>query len=227
MAREGKGISERRAYLDHEEARVRQVVDSQARALERLKGIMLVVESIKQKEAEVMEVINAAVGQVTPKDAMSPFIDEFDELLGTYGEEYEDMKLDEVVIAAVSPIVSRIARTCSSLSANALPYSQLRRLFIDWDPLSDPAFAVSELKRWKRHFMIDKNQTKAANGMDIDVYGAADSTNGGSSAKGSDRTMTAYETMLWTIWLPKVRSSIKWVCAADLLLLCMTDALLR
>ena len=48
--------------------------------------------------------------------------------------------------------------------------------------------------------------------MDVDVYnGSASFSNGGSSKKGTDRTMTAYETMMWTIWLPRVRSAIKFV----------------
>lgn len=107
MAREGKGIRDQRAYLDHEETRVRQVVDSQERALERLQGIMTVVASIKQREAQLIEVLNAdGGGDVSPSDALTSFDDDFDELLGTYSEEYEDMQLDEIVIAAISPIVS-------------------------------------------------------------------------------------------------------------------------
>ena len=48
--------------------------------------------------------------------------------------------------------------------------------------------------------------------MDVDVYNGSPSfSNGGSSKKGTDRTMTAYEMMMWTIWLPRVRSAIKFV----------------
>lgn len=45
--------------------------------------------------------------------------------------------------------------------------------------------------------------------MDVDVFGAASYSNGGNSKKASDRNMTAYETLMWTIWLPRVRSAIK------------------
>jgi tuftelin-interacting protein 11 len=123
MAREGKGISDQRSYIDHEETRIRQVVESQERAIERLQGIMKVVASIKQREIELVEVMNAAVGEVSPGDALSSFTDDFDELLGTYGEEYEDMKLDEVVVAAISPLVgtstddsAKLTQTYTNLS---------------------------------------------------------------------------------------------------------------
>jgi tuftelin-interacting protein 11 len=87
--------------------------------------------------------------------------------------------------------------------------SQCRRLFQDWDPLSHPSFAVAELKRWRKHFLIDKDVVKQDDGMDVDVFGAASYSNGGSSKKASDRNMTAYETLMWLIWLPRVRSAIK------------------
>lgn len=45
--------------------------------------------------------------------------------------------------------------------------------------------------------------------MDVDVFGSASYSNGGSSKKASDRSMTAYETLMWSIWLPRVRSAIK------------------
>lgn len=106
MAREGKAISDQRSYIDHEETRIRQVVESQERAITRLQGIMTVVASIKAREVGLVEVMTAAAGVVTSTDAMMSFEDEFNELLGTYAEEYEDMKLDEVVIAAISPLVS-------------------------------------------------------------------------------------------------------------------------
>lgn len=70
---------------------------------------------------------------------------------------------------------------------------------------------MTVLKRWRKHFLIDKDLDSMMNRMDIGVYGAPNQSNGGSSKKGSDRSMTAYETMLWTIWLPKVRSAIKYV----------------
>ena len=91
-------------------------------------------------------------------------------------------------------------------------------MFAAWDPLTDPTFAVAQLKRLRRHFLIDKQLAQAEDRMDLDIYnGSASHSNGGSSKKGTDRTMTAYETMMWTIWLPRVRSAIKFVhCLSSL-----------
>lgn len=55
----------------------------------------------------MVEVMNALGGiDISPDDALSSFADGFDDLLATYAEEYEDMKLDEIVIAPVSTVVS-------------------------------------------------------------------------------------------------------------------------
>ena len=86
------------------------------------------------------------------------------------------------------------------------PSFQVRRLFASWDPLANPAFAVRELKTLRRHFLIDKDVPKAEDSMEVDVF--EDSTNS-SNPRAADRTMTAYETLMWTVWLPHVRSSIK------------------
>lgn len=86
---------------------------------------------------------------------------------------------------------------------------QVRRLFTSWDPLAEPAFAVRELKGLRRHFLIDKEVPNPEDGMDVDVYGDSSYSNGGSSARAADRSMTAYETLMWSVWLPHVRSAIK------------------
>ena len=74
--------------------------------MERIKGIMVVVKRIQMREKEVSDVMGAAAEEISPADALGGFMDDFDELLGTYADEYEEMRLDEAVVAAISPIVS-------------------------------------------------------------------------------------------------------------------------
>jgi tuftelin-interacting protein 11 len=96
-------------YLLHEETRVRQAVERQEEGVRRLKGVMAVVGRVKEIEREVAELMRAAAGGgvgVGPKELLGPFGDEFDELLGGFPEEYKEMKLDEVVVGAIAPIVS-------------------------------------------------------------------------------------------------------------------------
>ena len=106
LAREGKSTTERKTYLTAEELRVAQVVQRQARSMERIKGIMLLVKRIQAREKEVSDLMGAAAEEISPADALGGFMDDFDALLGTYADEYEEMRLDEAVVAAITPIVS-------------------------------------------------------------------------------------------------------------------------
>lgn len=68
---------------------------------------MAVIEKIKAIEQGTLELLLAAGGEALgPKELLSPFVDEFDELLGRYPDEYEEMRLDEVCVGAIAPIVS-------------------------------------------------------------------------------------------------------------------------
>ena len=68
---------------------------------------MNVVARIKEIESEMMGLLMAAGGdELGPQVLLAPFADDFDELLGRFPEEYEEMRLDEVVVGAIAPIVS-------------------------------------------------------------------------------------------------------------------------
>jgi len=92
---------------------------------------MVVVGRVKEKERDAVGLLGAAgAEQLGPKVLLEPFVDEFDELLGQYPNEYEEMGLDEVLVGAIAPIVSftsfpRVFRT--KLTSLAVP-SPLPRL---------------------------------------------------------------------------------------------------
>lgn len=112
-------MEERRAYLIHEDDRVRNIVEKQERAVSRLQEVMAVVARIKGIEQNVNNLLSADdSSNLTPHDLLGPFADEFDELLGRYPDEYKDLSLDEVVVGAVAPIVSdcHMARWCAALT---------------------------------------------------------------------------------------------------------------
>jgi tuftelin-interacting protein 11 len=71
----------------------------------------------------------------------------------------------------------------------------MRRPFADWEPF-DPSsdILLSSLKTWKRAYNLGTND-------------GSDRANGSSSG-GANRQMTAWESLIWTLWLPKVRSTI-------------------
>ena len=70
----------------------------------------------------------------------------------------------------------------------------MRRSFADWEPF-DPSsdILLSSLKAWKRAYNLPTAESNGANG-----HGSSD----------ENRQMTAWESVLWNLWLPKVRSTI-------------------
>ncbi|GAA6003180.1 mRNA splicing protein SPP382 [Rhodotorula paludigena] len=196
LAREGAGVEQRRAYLASEEQRMRRVVEAQERKLAQLRGIVQCVERVRELESEAVELCRALEGQgdeaVKPEEVLGRFEDEFDRLLGEFAGEYEEMGLDEVVVGAITPV--------------------LRRLWQSWDPLASPSYTVSQLKRFRKLFLIDKHAipSTAEPSKELDVYGAQAQADKIAAARKrqAERQMTAYETLMWTVWLPRVRSAV-------------------
>ncbi|GAA5836279.1 hypothetical protein JCM9279_002246, partial [Rhodotorula babjevae] len=189
LAREGAGVEQRRAYLSSEEQRMRRVVDAQERKLAQLKGVMGCVERVRAIEGEAMDLVRAleaTEAQVDAETVLGRFDDEFDRLLGDFAGESEEMGLDEVVVGAVAPL--------------------LRRLWASWDPLASPSYTVSQLKRFRKLFRIDKDAlpvTSATSDPRAEAERLAEARK-----RQGERQMSPYETLLWTVWLPRVRSAI-------------------
>lgn len=197
LAKEGAGVEQRRAYLAKEESRVRQLVEAQERKISKMQGVLACVERVRTKEVEAMELLRTlelhAEEAVRAEDVLSRFEDDFDLLLGEFAGEYEELGLDEVVVGAIAPI--------------------LRRLWQSWDPLLAPTYTVSQLKKFRKLFLIDKHAAPSrsfAASTDLDVYGqqVRAEQDAETRRKQAERQMSPYETLMWTVWLPKIRSSI-------------------
>lgn len=111
LAKEGAGVEQRRAYLAQEENRVRHLVEAQERKIAKMQGVLACVERVREKEVEAMELVrtlelHAAEEAVEAEEVLSRFEDDFDQLLGEFAGEYEELGLDEVVVGAIAPIVS-------------------------------------------------------------------------------------------------------------------------
>lgn len=112
LAKEGSNVITRRKYLLAEEERVRVGVEKQEKKMTQLRQVLEVVQRVKDKENEVRELMSMVSISGQDADAESvellllKFEDEFDQLLGQYREEYEEMRLDQVVVGAITPIVS-------------------------------------------------------------------------------------------------------------------------
>lgn len=186
------------------------------------------MERVRTKEVEAMELLRTlelhAEEAVRAEDVLSRFEDDFDLLLGEFAGEYEELGLDEVVVGAIAPIVScacALHRPPAETHNAENPFSlslQLRRLWQSWDPLLAPTYTVSQLKKFRKLFLIDKHAAPSrsfAASTDLDVYGqqVRAEQDAETRRKQAERQMSPYETLMWTVWLPKIRSSIKSVAA--------------
>ena len=73
----------------------------------------------------------------------------------------------------------------------------IKRLLVGWDPLRDPKFCIELFQKWR---LVLRQGAKAGAPASIKKY---------SSQKEQVRSMSAFENMMYDIWLPRVRQAIK------------------
>jgi len=132
--------------------------------------------------------------------SLEPFSSSIQKLVDEYATEYDRYRLDEVVVAAITPV--------------------MRRMVLKWDPLEDPALFLSTFRSWKRALKINEEELPDTQ---IDMYGSKTTvthpvqvyvhlfspvSQSGSNLHFRGKSMTPFESLLWNIWLPKVRTSI-------------------
>ncbi|TFK51844.1 TFP11-domain-containing protein [Heliocybe sulcata] len=113
-------------------------------------------------------------------EAFSPL---FEKLLSLFPKEFDKYHLDEIVVAAIAPI--------------------FRRMLTQWKPLEDPTAFTPLFRAWRGALKIAATEEKPKN--QLDVYGGRSST---LPATPVEKPMTPFESLLWSVWLPKVRSVI-------------------
>ncbi|KAI9591953.1 GC-rich sequence DNA-binding factor-like protein-domain-containing protein [Syncephalis fuscata] len=101
-----------------------------------------------------------------------------------YVKEYGQLSLDNLVIALLVPVVRH-------------------QLSADWEPLKDPACLVEEIRKWRPFVNTPAPHT---NNGDNDVYQHHWPTP--TIDKKQERVMTAYESMFYHYWLPRIRSTL-------------------
>lgn len=186
--------------------------------MKRLEGILEVVGKVKEKEGEVRDLMSMLQEGEEMSMVLEKFQDEFDELLGGYEEEYLEMRLDEVVVGAITPVVSSTTLPLEPLVENGADvvtsFAQCRRVLQTWEPLTNPSLGVAQLKRYRKHFLIDKHLASQPPSSSVNLYGTGREEEEAISSRrrqkmDAERVMTAFESFMWTVWLPKIRSAIK------------------
>ncbi|KAJ3169686.1 hypothetical protein HDU87_000567 [Geranomyces variabilis] len=159
----------RQTQLRAQEDKVaRQAEEEQARVV-RLTAVVEIANECQVFSQKFMH----GVEDLSLETLSRTFAGPFHRLQAEYFVEYKQYRLDELVVAALAPV--------------------MKRLLADWDPLADPTFAADVFRQWKQLLRFESGAESNRRGMDFDVR---------------TRNMTAYENMMYGIWLPKVRQAI-------------------
>ncbi|TDL21778.1 TFP11-domain-containing protein [Rickenella mellea] len=174
LAKEAKALEGRRKWARDEDLRLRRRVDEEADLIKRLQAIHLVIEDVSSKANGL------ATSDYEP--SLESFTPPITTLLTTYPTEYDRYRLDEIVVAAIAPI--------------------MRRMMAEWRPLEEPDMFVRTLSGWKG--ALKMNVVDTGPETRVDVYGTRTVV----SKPQVDAPMTPYESLIWNIWLPRVRSCV-------------------
>jgi len=174
LAREARALEERKKWIRQEDARLRKKVEEEAELIARLQQVNLVVDDISSQAREMSSMYEAS---------LEPFSAHFEKLLGQFPKEFDRYRLDEVIVAAIAPVV--------------------RRMLAQWEPLQDPAAFTPSFRLWRGALKMASQEEKPVD--QIQVYGSSTVI---SAAPLVEKPMTPYESLLWNAWLPKVRSAI-------------------
>jgi tuftelin-interacting protein 11 len=157
LAREAKTLQERDKFVTEEEVRLRKKVDDEAQrklfltsdfnllilffvVIARLQQVQLLVNDINVMAKELTSVYEVS---------LEPFSPHFQKLISEYSYEYDKYRLDEIVVAAIAPIV--------------------RRMVANWDPLEQPSSFLPTFRSWQRTLKI--NDAEIPSQTQVDVYG--------------------------------------------------------
>ncbi|THV05580.1 TFP11-domain-containing protein [Dendrothele bispora CBS 962.96] len=172
LAREAKSLQERKKWVTREDIRLRKKVEDEAELIARLQQVQIIANEIDAKAKELASVYEVSL------DPFSPIIYK---LVSEYENEFRRYRLDEVVVAAIAPLV--------------------RRMVTQWNPLEEPTAFISTFRNWRRALLINEEKPPE---MQVDVYGSQTTI----APPVIEKPMTPFESLLWNVWLPKVRTAI-------------------
>ncbi|KAG5350269.1 hypothetical protein C0989_011837 [Termitomyces sp. Mn162] len=174
LAREARALDQRKKFSTEEDTRLRKKVADEAELIERLQKVQLVANDINAVAKELSSMYEAT---------LEPFSSLFYGLVDQFSHEFERYRLDEIVVAAIAPIV--------------------RRMVASWNPLEDPTAFVSTFRTWRRALRVNTEEPPPE--LQVDVYGSKIVQ---APLTSIERPMTPFESLLWNVWLPKVRTCI-------------------
>lgn len=153
FADEWKGLTERKKYIEMEEAQIVDQLDVSQQKIDQLTELTMAVGNLEIFQEDN---IGGKFEEVTSK---------LESLEVKYRDQIDEYRLSETAVAAIHPV--------------------FRQAMEEWDPLQEPTFLLSHLRRLQPLFSQKTG----------DAYHSRHST-------------SPYETMIYTLWLPRVRSAL-------------------
>ncbi|KAI9040944.1 putative G-patch domain protein (TFIP11) [Aspergillus affinis] len=154
FADEWKGLTERKSYIELEEAQIVEQLDMQQLRADQLTELITAVGALEifQDDSNV----RTKFDEVT---------DKLESLEMKFRNDILEYRLPETAVAAIHPL--------------------FREAMEEWEPLKEPTFLVSHLRRLQPLLSRKK-----------------------SAEEGQRQSTSPYETMIYTLWLPRVRSAL-------------------
>lgn len=121
-----------------------------------------------------------AIASQVSLDPLSPL---FYTLSSQYAVEVDRYRLDEIAVAAIAPLV--------------------RRLVNEWSPMESPSAFIATFRNWRALLKVRGEEQPPDN--QVDIFGTRTLA---ASAPAIEKPMTPFESLLWNVWLPKVRTAI-------------------
>ncbi|KAJ3333619.1 Tuftelin-interacting protein 11 [Blyttiomyces sp. JEL0837] len=123
----------------------------------------------------------AALSTEAINSALAPL---FDRLQRDFMAEFIEQHLDMLVVSAVNPL--------------------FKHLWFEWEPLENPGLGIEIFRKWKRLFHLPLESRISKSGYeDLEPEPTF-----GNQTPSNVRKMTPYESMLYTLWLPRVRHAV-------------------
>ena len=133
--------------------------------------------------------------------SLEPFSPHFHKLLSQFPSEFDKYKLDGIVVAAIAPIV---CANVAAMSYRCLLLYQVRRMLSQWNPMEDPGKLLSTFRLWKRALKLADHEERPPENQ-VSLFGVSELS---VPPPMVEVPMTPFESLLWNVWLPRVRSSI-------------------
>ena len=142
LALEAKALHIHKSFVISEEARLSRKIEEEAALISRFQQIQIIASDISALSKEQASAYEVSL------EPFSPFVCR---LVDQFPMELEKYGLDEVVVAAVAPLV--------------------RRKVAGWDPLKKPKEFISVFSEWRKALRVRGEEEEGKEGTQVDVYG--------------------------------------------------------